>query len=855
MPVFRPLIPFLAFFIFGILSSARFPNYPWAALIAILLGTFWNIRRLVRKHSAGLSPLIFFFSLGYLSLLPWVNPYFPPHHVIHFTDTHPWEVTGTVSAVVQTTNNRKRLHLDVETLGHYSTTAMATGTVRLTILGPAAPLSAGDRISFVGRLKSIHNFNNPGGFDYRRYMAFKGIRAVAYARQENIKVLQPASNTGLRAGLAEERRRISGLIEKACEAAHQGVLKALVVGEKHAVSATLRETFNRAGVGHLLAISGLHMGIVAAASFFLCGWLLSRFKLFLWRAWTKKGAAVMSLLPVIFYGLLAGMSPSTQRAVIMVGVFLMTFIIEAEQDPMNTLAVAALAILAVFPASLFSISFQLSFSAVAAIIYGLDRIRRRRSAVGSAGRDNGWLRVRKNLTNFVLVSVFATLGTWPLVAFYFNQISLVGLLANLISVPIVGFVVVPAGLFAVFLSLFSSAAAVWIFKLTAGVLAVAIKSVTFFAGLPFAAVKIVTPTWLEIGCFYGLAWAILELATRRSETGKENGFLRGAPPNRTAFFQPRNFGRRILFTLKRLTSERPPVKLLLLGLVLVIAGDVFYWTYHRFWHDDLRVTIIDVGQGSSALLELPEGQCMLVDGGGFSNNATFDVGARIVAPFLWRKKIATVDTLVLSHANSDHLNGLLYIARHFNVKRVWCNHEPSESVVYQEFLSIIEQNGIHLPGFEKILKTRVVNNVHMAVLHPPIDFLEKKLAGTRRSINDNSLVLKVQYGRKAFLFPGDIMRNAESELVMTKKDLLRSDILIAPHHGSKTSSAANFIEAVDPEVVIVSAGWRNRFRFPAREVLARYEKHGSRVFRTDLHGAVSIATDGEYLAIKTFVDE
>lgn len=851
----RPLIPFLISYICGILTSARFPDYPWAVLIVFLLSLFWLIRLLMRQNTGGLCPLIFFFSLGYLSLLPWANPYFPPHHVIHFTDTHPWRVSGTVTSVLRTRPDRIKLKVAVEKLRHRGHAVRSTGNVRLTVLGHSdSTLSSGDRISFVSRLKALRNFGNPGGFDYRRYMAFKGIRAAAYVRQDKMRILQHAPKSGIRGAIAGQRQRIAELIEQACQTSDPGVLKALIVGDKYAVPKDVREAFNRAGVGHLLAISGLHMGILAAASFFLFTKILSKFDLFLWRAWTKKGAAILSLLPVAVYGMLAGMSPSTQRAAIMVGVFLMTFVIETEQDSMNTLAVAAFVILAIFPPSLFSISFQLSFSAVAAIIFGLGRIRRRQASSGAGAKAAGWHRMQRTLFNFILVSFFAILGTQPLAALYFNQISLIGLLVNLIAVPLVGFAVVPAGLAAVFLSFFSSTAAVWLFKLTVIVLSIAIESISFFAELPFAAVKTITPSWLEIGCLYGLAWTILDLATATSEPNQKKRFP-GMPLDCSGTLRIRHACRRFLFLLKQVTEEQRLVKALLLGLTLVLAADVFCWTHHRFWHDDLRVTIIDVGQGSSALLELPKGPCMLVDGGGFSDNTIFDVGERIVAPFLWQKKIATVDTLVLSHANSDHLNGLLYIARNFNVKKIWCNHEPSNTFAYQEFLDIVEKNNIRLPVFEEVLKPRRINGASLSVLHPPIDFLENKPANSWRNINDNSLVLKVRYGRRAFLFPGDIMKKAEAELVREKKDLLKSDILIAPHHGSKTSSTADFLRAVDPEAVVFSAGWRNRFGFPAQEVLERYENIGSRVIRTDLHGAVSIRTDGESLEISTLVNE
>ena len=176
------------------------------------------------------------------------------------------------------------------------------------------------------------------------------------------------------------RSTFAGLIEKSGHTQVQGVLKALIIGDRSQISAETRQAFNRAGVGHLLAISGLHIGIVATVAFGFFHRLMTRFKPFLWRAWTRKGAALLSLLPVFAYGMIAGFTPSTQRAVIMVSVFLLTFLFEREQDSLNTLGLAALVILIADPPSLFSISFQLSFTAVFAIIYGFSWVQKRTAA-------------------------------------------------------------------------------------------------------------------------------------------------------------------------------------------------------------------------------------------------------------------------------------------------------------------------------------------------------------------------------------------------------------------------------------------------------------------------------------------
>jgi competence protein ComEC len=307
------------------------------------------------------------------------------------------------------------------------------------------------------------------------------------------------------------RSTFSGLIEKSGHTQVQGVLKALIIGDRSQISLETRQAFNRAGVGHLLAISGLHIGIVATVAFGFFHRLMTRFKPFLWRAWTRKGAAILSLLPVIAYGMIAGFTPSTQRAVIMVSVFLLTFLFEREQEPLNTLGLAALVILIADPPSLFSISFQLSFTAVFAIIYGFSWVQKRTATAKSQIKGRRRLRFINKIVSFFLVSFFAVCGSLPLVAIYFNQISLVGLAANFIVVPLVGFLTIPLGLVALFVSPLSATAALWCIQTGCGILTIALGMVQVFADLPFAAVKIFTPGLLEIGCFYVLCWALLNL--------------------------------------------------------------------------------------------------------------------------------------------------------------------------------------------------------------------------------------------------------------------------------------------------------------------------------------------------------
>ena len=288
--------------------------------------------------------------------------------------------------------------------------------------------------------------------------------------------------------------------------------------------------------------------------------------------------------------------------------------------------------------------------------------------------------------------------------------------------------------------------------------------------------------------------------------------------------------------------------------ILACGADACYWLNKRFWHDDLRVTIIDVGQANAALIELPHGYCLLIDGGGFSDNSIFDVGERMLAPLLWRNKIKTVNTLILTHPNSDHLNGLLYIAEHFNVGDVWMNDDVADTLGYKKFMEIIAEKKIRRPAFKEMSRLRKINGVEFKILYPLAGEGRKGRKKKWRNFNNNSLVVRVAFGSKSFLFPGDIMSGAERELVSIQGDALKSTVLLAPHHGSITSSTGPFLEKTEPKYVIISSGWNNRFGFPNPVIIKRYKEQGCRIYRTAVNGAISIITDGNFIRIKPTVD-
>ncbi len=797
----RPIPPLGIAYMVGIAAGARFPDARLFFLVPCTFAAAVLVYRLFCQRPARLTPLVFMIGIGALSIQPLLTDHLPEGHIVHRIDDRIHTLSGTIVSEPIFGPGRQRFVVDVS--GQESSTGRpigSFGSVRVTVIGAGAALARGDRIQFDAKLRPFRNFENPGRFDYRRYMALQGVRASAYVKPADVKLLAEAA-PGL---AASARRALSSFIAAKIDAPASGILRALLIGDRDGISRPVRDMFNRAGVGHILAISGLHVGIVAAVAFFAFRHGLVFFPLFLKRGWTRKAGALLAMGAVIGYGLLAGMGPSTQRAVIMVSTFMLAMVFGRSSDPLNSLAMAAVAILAIDPAALFSISFQLSFAAVAAILYGMQ------SADHWAFFKKLHRRALRRTLLFVFVSVLAIAGTLPLTAYYFNRISLVGLAANFLVIPLIGFAVVPLALgSAVFLALAEAPAAAG-FEAAAALLTLAMEGISLFAKIPHAAVRIVTPSLLEIAVYYVLLGAVLKLHT----------------------------GRR--------------ARLVIAAALLIGGADACHWIQHRLWHPEMRVTGIDVGQGSASLLELPRGKTMLIDGGGFSDNRLFDVGAQVVAPLLWRKKIATIDTVVLSHPNSDHLNGLIFIVENFKVKEVWTNGLAADTEAYRQFMAALEAGGVSRPPFERLERSRIVNGTRVEILHPQKDFMARAAGKDRPpDANDSSIVVRAGLGGVNFLFPGDAMATAERDMVSSGCHQLAATVLAAPHHGSRTSSTPDFLDCVNPEVVIVSSGWSRRRYFPHPTVRDRYRGRNLAVLCTHRCGAVTVVTDGKGYRVQT----
>ncbi|MFO7601228.1 MAG: DNA internalization-related competence protein ComEC/Rec2 [Candidatus Desulfacyla sp.] len=700
--------------------------------------------------------------------------------------------------------------------GHYFSekAILLDENISVTVYRNLPELYPGDRIRFPASIRLFRNFNNPGNYDYERAMKLKGLTCGANV-SDGTKIVQMGPGRlpffrGLVEGL---QRPVREFFQERLNARSNALFRALILGERQGITPALRHPFNQTGLGHVLAVSGLHIGLVAGISFFLFKWILYRSYRLSLTLDVRKLAALLTWLPVVLYTLLAGFQVSSQRAMIMVLAFLASILVGREREVWSTLSLAGLIVLLLDPNALFSISFQLSFMAVIGILWlapAIVNLFHRSESMPPESKP-----ARNRLTEYFLglaaVSVAATFFLLPVTCYYFHRIPLVSIMANLTAVPILGIWVIPLGLLSAAAVPFSEGTAGLFLQIASWGLDILMTITEFWADLPWSSVWMVTPNLFEIVLFYLLIFFVF-------------------------------FSRRLRWAKTGLAV-----------VVVLILMDVSYWVYTVRFNRDLQVTFLDVGKGNAALVSFPGGKKMLIDGGGFASGS-FDVGEMVVAPYLWHSKILRIDYLVLSHPQADHMNGLRFIARWFHPKEFWHNGDPVETPSYKELMAIVDARKIRKMLPADVRGEIQINGVRVQVLHPDSDSRVVRVNEDSKQLNNNSLVLKLTYGDTSFLFPGDLEKAGEEALIARAGPMIQSDILLSPHHGSKTSSSKKFLELVNPRLCVISSGERTVRNFPHASVLKRLRSIGCDVFRIALSGAVTLTVRQDRLDIRTVVD-
>lgn len=791
----RPILYLVTLFSVGIISShlLEIPLlYPLLLSASFVILTFLLSKDKLLSH-INLYLAVFFFSMAYYQN----SNLLAQNHISNFTsrDSKKIFLKGTIvdDPVISTTFYKREKTSFILNANYYKEDSRwhkVAGLLKVDMQStPQDKLFFfGDEVILEGFISKIDGLANPGLFNYSKYLAMKDIYSILKVKEGML-----AEKVGnyhasfIKWSAYKLRHKIRGLIDRYFDEPQSGFLKAILIGDRASLDSAINDDFIKTGTVHVLAISGLN--VVMIAGIFLAFFSILRIP--------KRVSLVLTLAFLVFYSFAAGSSPPIIRATIAFAIFVIGYLISRDSDALNALSIAALLILLWNPKELFDPSFQLSFMSILSIIIFSPKVNGL-LGINKTRIDSTAGKIKQYILKGVSVSIAAWLGTWLLIASYFNIISPISIIANLAVIPILFIVTAASFLFflaAIIPNFFTLLFAQGI-SLIEGLLFTLNR---YFAMLPLSHFRIGAPS---IG-YSILYYAFISLTLM---------------PAQIEFKRLKIHGREIL-------------------IIILVFFNILIWKDVISANSGvLKITFLDIGQGDSAFIEFPNKGNLLIDGGIGGEKDRFDAGKSVIAPFLWNNGIFRIDAILITHFHEDHLGGIIYILNNFDVGCVIDNgavvrnnrffDEYKRIVKNKRLRHIVVGEGDEIEGFDEI---------KIFILNPEKD---KRIVDS----NENSIVSKLLYKNFSVIFCGDVMEES-MERLNSYGAFLKSDVIKVPHHGGrlgKEGIVRNFFHNVSSQFCIISVGKMDDYNMPSKNTLNILSSLKSMNYETKNDGAVTM---------------